>query len=64
LDGIELYSFWTPFDLVIVPPTSSVWPPAENVRVLAPCHPCMLWNRALKAQIASRMGLTQPGSGA
>jgi triacylglycerol lipase len=60
LDGIALYSFWTPFDLVIVPPTSSVWPPAENIRVLAPCHPCMLWSGELKGHIASRMGLPRP----
>lgn len=57
LDGIELYSFWTPFDLVIIPPASSIWPRAENIRVLAPCHPCMLWSRELKGHIVSRMGL-------
>jgi triacylglycerol lipase len=57
LDGIEAYSFWTPFDLVVIPPTSSVWPRAENIRVLAPCHPCMLWSGDLRGLIASRMGL-------
>lgn len=63
LDGLELYSFWTPFDLVIIPPTSSVWPRARNIRVLAPCHPCMLWSRELKGQIASCLGLISPGPG-
>ena len=57
----KLYSFWTPLDLVIIPPTSSVWPRAENIRLLAPCHPCMLWSRELKGHIATRMGLIQPG---
>jgi triacylglycerol lipase len=57
LDGVSVYSYWTPFDLVIVPPTSSVWTHAENIRLLAPCHPCMLWNRALMEDIAGRMGL-------
>jgi len=60
LDEIELYSFWTPFDLVIIPPTSSVWPRAENIRVFAPCHPCMLWSGELRGLIASRMGLVGP----
>jgi triacylglycerol lipase len=57
LEGMELHSYWTPFDLVIIPPTSSVWDRAENTRVLAPCHPCMLWSRTLREHIAARMGL-------
>jgi len=60
LEGIELYSYWTPFDLVVLPPTSSVWDRAENIRILAPCHPCMLWSHALRQDIAARMGLGSP----
>lgn len=62
LDGIEIVSYWTPFDLVIVPPSSSVWERAENIPLLVPCHPCMLWSRALREDIAARIGLS-PGAG-
>lgn len=57
LKGMEIVSYWTPFDLVIVPPMSSVWPRAQNVRILAPCHPCMLSSAALKRDLSARMGL-------
>ena len=47
LAGLTLHSYWTPLDLMIVPPTSSVWKLAENHRIWSPCHPCMLRNRWL-----------------
>ena len=49
LDGIALYSFWTPFDLVIVPPTSSVWPPAENISGFVNRSGRMRNSRSIKA---------------
>jgi triacylglycerol lipase len=55
LRGTALYSYWTPLDAVIVPPTSSVWPRARNRRIWAACHPCMLWNRALLEDIAKNL---------
>jgi triacylglycerol lipase len=55
LEGLALYSYWTPLDAVIVPPTSSVWPPARNRRIWAGCHPCMLWNRELLEDIAGHL---------
>lgn len=51
LRGMSLHAYWTPFDLVIIPPTSSIWPLARNRRILAPCHPCMLHNKTLMADI-------------
>jgi len=63
LEGMDLVSYWTPLDLVIVPPTSSIWRRAENVRLLIPCHPCMLWSRTLRHDIARRMGLIAAESG-
>lgn len=57
LAGMELVSYWTPFDLVIIPPTSSIWGRAENLRILAPCHPCMLWHPGLGRDLVQRLGL-------
>ena len=44
---MQVYSFWTPFDLMIVPPSSSVWPIAENKQFRSPLHILMLFNRSL-----------------
>lgn len=42
LDGIEITSYRSPLDLVIVPPRSSVWDRAENIEYPAVLHPLML----------------------
>jgi triacylglycerol lipase len=55
LAGIRLYAYWTPFDTAILPPTSARWELAENRRIPAPCHPCLLWHPQLLADIAARL---------
>jgi len=55
LDGIRLYAYWTPFDAVIVPATSARWALAENRRISALCHPCLLWHPELLADVGSRL---------
>lgn len=52
---IALYSFWTPFDLMIIPPSSSIWPIAENKRFYSPLHILMLFNRSLADYIGCRI---------
>lgn len=44
LQGMPCYSYWTPFDLMILPATSSVWERAENIKVNSLCHPFMVKN--------------------
>lgn len=51
LQGLALHSFWTPLDLMILPPRSSLWGLAENHRIWSLCHPCMLHNRQLMEKI-------------
>jgi triacylglycerol lipase len=51
LRGLTLHSYWTPLDLMIVPPQSSVWDLAENHRIWSLCHPCMLQNRQVMAHV-------------
>jgi triacylglycerol lipase len=41
LSGMDLVSYWTPWDQVIIPPGSSVWSMAENVRVPVVTHQWM-----------------------
>ncbi|KPJ92037.1 MAG: hypothetical protein AMJ53_10180 [Gammaproteobacteria bacterium SG8_11] len=55
LQGIDIYSYWTPFDLVIIPPTSSRWDIAHNIKIKALCHPCMLSNPQLISDIYHKL---------
>jgi triacylglycerol lipase len=54
LQGLACYSYWTPFDLVILPPTSSIWEKAENIKINALCHPFMLINDRVIADILAK----------
>jgi triacylglycerol lipase len=47
LTGLKCYSYWTPFDLMILPATSSIWRNAENIRINSICHPFMVKNKKI-----------------
>lgn len=51
LDGIKLYSYWTPFDLSIIPAASSVWEIAESKKFYSLFHPLMLFNKKIVNEI-------------
>ena len=53
LAGVALFGCWTPFDAVILPPSSANWPLAEMRRVPALCHPCMLSHPLVLEQVAA-----------
>ena len=42
LGAMPVVSYRTPMDLIILPPTSSVWIRAENLEFTVPLHPLML----------------------
>ncbi len=54
LQSLACYSYWTPFDLMILPPTSSIWDKAGNIKVKALCHPFMLINDRVIADILAK----------
>jgi len=54
LQGLACYAYWTPFDLMILPATSSIWEKAENIKVNALCHPCMVKNGRVIADILEK----------
>ncbi|WP_349431418.1 alpha/beta fold hydrolase [Methylomarinum sp. Ch1-1] len=49
---MRVYSYWTPFDLMIIPPSSSIWPLAENKQFRSLLHIMMLFNRSLTEHIS------------
>lgn len=56
LGEMEVISYWSPLDLVILPARSSVWQRAENVRTWSPLHPMMVTSPAVIGDIIRRLG--------
>jgi triacylglycerol lipase len=64
LAGLTCYSYWTPFDLMILPATSSIWEKAENIKIFSLCHPLMVKNNWIMNDIlekAGSKGISTPG---
>lgn len=49
---VPLLSIWTPLDLTIVPPDSSVLPIGESLRVLNPAHAWMVYDPRVQQAVA------------
>jgi triacylglycerol lipase len=54
LSRLPCYSYWTPYDLMILPASSSVWKKAENIKVKVLCHPLMVRNQFIIADIIEK----------
>jgi triacylglycerol lipase len=63
LVDLPVFSYWTPYDFMIFPPTSSLLPVGENVRVDCWLHPLMVWNREVRAHIRNTLVGTCGGLG-
>jgi triacylglycerol lipase len=57
LHGLPCYSYWTPFDLMILPASSSIWAHAENIKINSLCHPLMVKNDRVIADILEKCEL-------
>jgi triacylglycerol lipase len=55
LGKMPVASYRTPMDLIILPPTSSVWDRAENLEYPVLLHPMMLTSRRVLADIEERL---------
>jgi triacylglycerol lipase len=57
LAQVNHLSLWTPFDLIILPPTSSQLSGSPDHKIPAWCHPCILWDqRCLELVLAACEG--------
>lgn len=52
LEQVGFTSLWTPFDLMIVPPTSSVLPVGRSIQIPVGLHPWMLTDPRCLEQVA------------
>lgn len=55
LDGINITSYRSPLDLVIVPPRSSIWDRAENLEFPAVLHPWILQSQWVIKDVEKRL---------
>ncbi|MES2922578.1 MAG: lipase [Verrucomicrobiota bacterium] len=55
LGKIPITSYRTPMDLIILPPTSSVWDRAENLEYPVILHPFMLNSKAVLTDVERRL---------
>ncbi|MET1256123.1 alpha/beta fold hydrolase [Aliikangiella maris] len=55
LKKVKVYSYWTPFDLSILPSNSSIWSIANNQKVNAWSHFSIIFNRAVKQHILTEL---------
>jgi triacylglycerol lipase len=56
LEGVLVASYWTPFDAIIVPPSSSCVPVGRNVCVPLAHHRALVTNRRLAREIVELLG--------
>ncbi len=54
--AIPFLSIWTPLDLTIVPPESSVLPVGESLKVLNPAHAWMVYDPRVQQAVADFLG--------
>lgn len=54
-EHIPVSSYWTPYDLMIVPARSSLWAVGDTTRVACPLHPLMPGNRVVMSDIAAKI---------
>lgn len=55
LGDLPVACYWSPMDLMILPQSSARWPRGEQIRVWAPVHSLLLFNRRLYRDVANRM---------
>lgn len=55
LAAVQLTSYRTPMDLVILPPESSIWESAENISFPVPLHPMMLTSQRVLDDVEKRL---------
>ena len=60
LAALQPLSIWTPFDLMILPCTSSVWAAATNERCWLPSHPNLKHSRWLTARVVDYLKEREP----
>ncbi|ABV88943.1 esterase/lipase family protein [Shewanella pealeana] len=51
LEGVKLYSYWTPIDFTIVPSSSSFWRVANNKRFIIILHLSVIFSRRIAKAI-------------
>ena len=57
---VHTFAYWTPFDLVVMPPTNARCAFGQTLCVLVPFHQSMVQNRTVIADIAAKIDALTP----
>ena len=55
LESLPITSYWTPFDLIVIPAESSRWSMGEEVCIPTMLHHWMISDRRLMKDISNRL---------
>jgi len=55
LQEVQCFSYWTPYDLVIVPAASSIWDKADNIKVNVLAHHLMVKDSGVIGDILEKI---------
>ncbi|WP_299790722.1 triacylglycerol lipase [uncultured Shewanella sp.] len=55
LEGVNVFSYWTPIDFTIVPSSSSFWPVAENKKFFILLHLSVIFSRKIVNEILGQL---------
>jgi len=61
LAGVPIYSYYTPFDLMIIPAASSVWASARNRKIWMPLHQLVPSDQRLHEQLLADLSTALNG---
>ena len=53
---IPFLSIWTPLDLTVLPPDSSVTPVGESLKIISPAHALMVYDPRVQQAVADFLG--------
>jgi triacylglycerol lipase len=62
LESLPITSYWTPFDLIVIPAESSCWSMGEEVRIPTMLHHWMISDSRLMKDLSSRLNRMRIGS--
>jgi triacylglycerol lipase len=63
LDGVHVASYWTPFDLIVVPPRSAQLPVGRDCRRLLPHHRAFITDARFAKELIEALAAERPGEG-
>ena len=63
LGGFPIFIYWTPWDFMILPPSSARWSVGIEKKIPCLLHQLMVWDRTLLGDISNRLTVIEEAAG-